>query len=113
MPAAFFVRAVIKFHIEQGVGLQAFLCGNLIILYFPLPKCVNGGFLCCLDNLRVIPCQCTIDKFILYFCGFGLRCPAVADRQGRSIVKSDKNIACTPPFSRTGGRFNFAGRAAE
>ena len=54
MPAAFLVRAVIKFHIEQGVGLQAFLCCNLIVLCFPLPKCAGGGFLCCLDNLRVI-----------------------------------------------------------
>ena len=113
MSAAFFVRAVIKFYIEQGVGLQAFLCGNLIVLCFLFPKCAGGGFLCRLDNLRVIPNQRTVDTFILYLCGLGLRCPVVADKEGSAIVKLDRNVACSTSFPGTGGRSNPAGLAAE
>ncbi len=113
MTSAFLVRTVVKFHIKQGVRLQAFLCCNLIVLCFPRPKCCNGGFLCCGYDLRVIPYQCGIDIFSLYFCGFGLRCPVVADKQGRAIVKLDRYVACTAPFPGTGGSFYFALRAAE
>lgn len=72
MPAASFVRTVVKLHIKQGVGLQSLLCCNLIVLCFPLPKCGNGGFLCGGYDLRVIPHQRGVDIFILYLCGFGL-----------------------------------------
>ena len=111
--AAFLVRTVVKFHIEQGVGLQAFLSGNLIVFCFPLPKCGNGGFLCCGYDLRVVPYQRGIDTFSLHFYGFRLRCPVVADKQGRAIVKLDRYVACTAPFPGTGGSFYFARRTAE
>ena len=113
MTAAFLVRTVVKFHVEQGIGLQSFLCGDLIVLCFPRPKCGNGGFLCCGYDLRVIPYQRGVDTFILHPCGFGLRCPVVADKEGRAIVKLDRYVACPAPFPGTGGSFYFSLRAAE
>ena len=113
MTAAFLVRTVVKFHIKQGIGLQTFLCGKLIVFCFPRPKCGNSGFLCCGYDLRVIPYQCGINIFSLHLFGFGLRCSVVADKQGRAIVKLDRYVACPTPFPGTGRSFYFSLRAAE
>ena len=71
--AALAVRAVVQLHIQQGIGLQALLRGNLIVLNLPRPKCCKGGFLCGGDDLRVIPYQSGVDKLVLHLCGFGFR----------------------------------------
>ena len=111
--AALTVRAVVELDIEQGVGLQALLRGNGIVLCFTLHEGSEGGFLCRADDLRVVPQQGIVDKLPLYRCGLCFRRKAVAEKQGRAIIKADGYIACAAPFSRAGRRFNPARSTAE
>ena len=111
--AALTVRAVVELDVEQGVGLQALLRGNGIVLCFALHEGSESGFLCCADDLRVVPQQGIVDKLPLYRCGLCFRRKAVAEKQGRAIIKADGYIACAAPFSRAGRRFNPARSTAE
>ena len=111
--AALTVRAVVELDIEQGVGLQALLRGNGIVLCFALHEGSESCFLCRADDLRVVPQQGIVDKLPLYRCGLGFRRKAVAEKQGRAVIKADGYIACAAPFPRTGRRFNPARSTAE
>ena len=111
--AALTVRTVVELDIEQGVGLQALLCGNGIVLCFALHEGSESCFLCRADDLRVVPQQGIVDKLPLYRCGLCFRRKAVAEKQGRAVIKADGYIACAAPFSRAGRRFNPARSTAE
>ena len=111
--AALTVRTVVELDVEQGVGLQALLRGNGIVLCFALHEGSESCFLCRADDLRVVPQQGIVDKLPLYRCGLCFRRKAVAEKQGRAVIKADGYIACTAPFSRTGRRFNPARSTAE
>ena len=111
--AALTVCTVVELDIEQGVGLQALLRGNGIVLCFALHEGSESGFLCRADDLRVVPQQGIVDKLPLYRCGLCFRRKAVAEKQGRAVIKADGYIACAAPFSRTGRRFNPARSTAE
>ena len=111
--AALTVRAVVELDVEQGVGLQALLRGNGIVLCFALHEGSESGFLCRADDLRVVPQQGSVDKLPLYRCGLCFRRKAVAEKQGRAVIKADGYIACAAPFSRAGRRFNPARSTAE
>ena len=111
--AALTVCTIVELNVEQGVGLQALLRGNGIVLCFALHEGSEGGFLCRADDLRVVPQQGIVDKLPLYRCGLCFRRKAVAEKQGRAVIKADGYIACAAPFSRTGRRFNPARSTAE
>ena len=111
--AALTVRTIVELDVEQGVGLQALLRGNGIVLCFALHEGSESCFLCHADDLRVVPQQGIIDKLPLYHCGLCFRRKAVAEKQGRAVIKADGYIACAAPFSRTGRRFNPARSTAE
>ena len=111
--AALTIRAVVELDVEQGVGLQALLRGNGIVLCFALHEGSESCFLCCADDLRVVPQQGIVDKLPLYRCGLCFRRKAVAEKQGRAVIKADGYIACAAPFSRAGRRFNPARSSAE
>ena len=111
--AALTVRTVVELDVEQGVGLQALLRGNGIVLCFALHEGSESGFLCRADDLRVVPQQGSVDKLPLYRCGLCFRRKAVAEKQGRAVIKADGYIACTAPFPRAGRRFNPARSTAE
>ena len=109
----FTARSIVKFHVKHGVWLQPLLRGDHIILDLTLPQCGDSGFLCYGYDLRVIPHQSGVDILVSHFCGFGLRCPLIAEEQGYAIIKSDGHIACAAPFSGTGGSYDLAGCTAE
>ena len=111
--AALTVRTIVELDVEQGVGLQALLRGNGIVLCFALHEGSESGFLCHADDLRVVPQQGIVDKLPLYRCGLCFRRKAVAEKQGRAVIKADGYIACAAPFSRAGRRFNPARSTAE
>ena len=111
--AALTVRTVVELDVEQGVGIQALLRGNGIVLCFALHEGSESGFLCRADDLRVVPQQGSVDKLPLYRCGLGFRRKAVADKQGRAVIKADGYIACAAPFPRARRRFNPARSTAE
>ena len=111
--AGLLVGSVVKFHIQQRVGLQSLLGGNLVVLGLPLQQHGQGRFLGGLHDFRVIPYQRTVDTFRLYLYGFGLWRQVVADEQGRTVVKVDGHIAGAAPFAGTGGSADFAGLAAK
>ena len=52
--AGLFVGSLVKFHIEQRVGLQALLGRDLVVLGLPLQQRRQGRFLGGLDDLRVV-----------------------------------------------------------
>ena len=52
--AGLFVGSLVKFHIEQRVGLQTLLGRDLVVLSLPLQQRRQGRFLGGLDDLRVV-----------------------------------------------------------
>ena len=111
--AGLFVGSLVKFHIEQRVGLQALLGRDLVVLGLPLQQRGQGRFLGGLDDLRVVLYQSTVDTFRLHLDRLGFRRQVVADKQGRAVVKTDRHIAGAAPFAGTGGRVDFAGLTAK
>ena len=113
IPARFLVGTVVQLNIQHRVGFQASLGGDLVVLGLPFQKHRQGGFLCRLHDFRVVLRQIAVHTLRLHLNRLGFRCQMVADKQGRAIIKLDRNVARPAPFAGTGRGMDFAGLAAK
>ena len=85
--------SVVQLHGQEGIGFQTLLRSYLIVPDLPLSERGEGCFLGGGYDFRVVPYQGGIDKLTLDLLGLGQRRPLIPNKEGRTVIEADRNIA--------------------